>query len=56
MPHHIARGDLTVRITTAEPEDSVRKLAEEARAHCPICNVLGATAEVTLSVAVVPAR
>lgn len=55
-PHHIARGDLSVRITTSEPEAFIRKLAEEARAHCPICNVLGATADVTLSVTVVPAR
>jgi len=55
-PHHIARGDLTVRITTAAPEAEVRKLAEEARTHCPICNVLGATADVTLSVTVLPAR
>jgi lipoyl-dependent peroxiredoxin len=55
-PHHIARGDLSVRITTPEAEASVRKLAEEARAHCPICNVLGATADVTLSVIVLPAK
>ena len=55
-PHHIARGDLSVRITTPEPEASVRELAEEARARCPICNVLGATAEVTLSVTVLPAK
>ena len=55
-PHHIARGDLTVRITTAEPEARVRQLADEAREHCPVCNVLGATADVTLAVTVLPAR
>ena len=54
-PHHIARGDLTVRITTSAPEARVRKLADEAREHCPICNVLRATADVTLAVTVLPA-
>jgi organic hydroperoxide reductase OsmC/OhrA len=54
-PHHIARGALSVRITSSDPEALVRKLAEEARIHCPICNVLGATAEVTLSVTILPA-
>jgi len=54
-PHHIAKGALSVRITSSDPEVLVRKLAEEARTHCPICNVLGATAEVTLSVTVLPA-
>jgi osmotically inducible protein OsmC len=54
-PHHIAKGALSVRITSSDPEALVRKLAEEARTHCPICNVLGATAEVTLSVTVLPA-
>lgn len=53
-PHHIARGALSVRITSSDPEPLVRKLAEEARTHCPICNVLGATAEVTLSVTILP--
>jgi len=55
-PHHIARGDLTVRITTSEPEAQVRHLADEAREHCPFCNVLGATADVTLAVTVLPQR
>ena len=55
-PHHIARGDLTVRITTPEPEARVRHLVEEAREHCPICNVLRATADVTLAVTVLPVR
>lgn len=54
-PHHIARGALSVRITSSDPEPLVRKLAEEARTHCPICNVLGASAEVTLSVTILPA-
>ena len=55
-PHHIARGDLTVRITSSAPEARVRELADEARGHCPICNVLGATADVTLAVTVLPER
>ena len=53
-PHHIARGALSVRITSSDPEALVRKLAEEARAHCPICNVPGDTAEVTRSVTILP--
>ncbi|MEA2778556.1 MAG: lipoyl-dependent peroxiredoxin [Rhodospirillaceae bacterium] len=53
-PHHIAQGTLSVRIRTPVPEALVLELANEARDHCPICNVLGATAKVTLSVSVVP--
>jgi lipoyl-dependent peroxiredoxin len=51
-PHHIARGAISVTIASPAPEAVVRQLAEDARDHCPICNVLGATAEVTLKVAV----
>lgn len=51
-PHHIAEGALNVTIHAAAPEQSLRDLAEEARRHCPICNALGATAKITLSVAV----
>ena len=51
-PHHIAEGALSVTIRAAAPEQSLRDLAEEARRHCPICNALGATAKITLSVAV----
>jgi osmotically inducible protein OsmC len=54
-PHHIAQGILAVRITTPEPEARVRELADEAREHCPICNVLRATADVSLTVTVLPA-
>ena len=54
-PHHIAEGALRVRIRSSAPEVEIRKLAEDARAHCPICNVLGATATVTLAVEVVAA-
>ena len=53
-PHHIAEGALSVTIRAAAPEQTLRDLAEEARRHCPICNVLGATARVTLSVAIAP--
>jgi osmotically inducible protein OsmC len=55
VPHHIARGALSVRIKTRAPEALVRQLAQDARDHCPICNVLGATATVTLAVSVVGA-
>ena len=54
-PHHIAEGALSVRIRSAATEQAVLDLAREARDHCPICNVLGATAKVTLSVSVLPA-
>ncbi|HZT20282.1 MAG TPA: OsmC family protein [Dongiaceae bacterium] len=53
-PHHIAEGALNVRIRSSAPEGLVRALAQEARDHCPICNVLGATAKVTLTVSVSP--
>jgi organic hydroperoxide reductase OsmC/OhrA len=53
-PHHIAEGALSVTIRAAAPEESLRDLAEEARRHCPICNALGATAKVTLSVSIAP--
>jgi osmotically inducible protein OsmC len=52
-PHHIARGDLTVRIAADAPEDQIVRLANEARDHCPVCNVLKQTADVTLAVSVV---
>lgn len=51
-PHHIARSDLTVRIASSLPAERVVALANDAREHCPICNVLKATAEVTLCVTV----
>ena len=54
-PHHIAEGILSVRITSSESEPLIRQLAEDARAHCPICNVLNATADVSLSVTVLSA-
>ena len=44
-----------MRIRSSAPEAEIRKLAEDARSHCPICNVLGATATVTLAVEVLPA-
>lgn len=49
-PHHIAQPDLTVRIVCARPEAEVLALAEDARKHCPVCNVLGSSANVTLAV------
>jgi organic hydroperoxide reductase OsmC/OhrA len=55
-PHHIAEGTLAVSIRSSAPELEVRKLAEDARDHCPICNVLGATTKVTLTVSVLPAE
>ncbi len=51
-PHHIAQGNLNVTIASPAPEARLRRLAEEARDHCPICNLFGATAKVTLRVAV----
>jgi organic hydroperoxide reductase OsmC/OhrA len=54
-PHHIAEGALSVTLRANAPEQVLRDLAEEARRHCPICNALGATASVTLSVAIAPA-
>ena len=53
-PHHIAEGALSVTIHAAAPEQTLRDLAEEARRHCPICNALGATAKVSLSVTIAP--
>ncbi len=55
VPHRIAEGALSVRIKSAAPAAVVRQLAVDARDHCPICNVLGATATVTLAVSVVGA-
>jgi lipoyl-dependent peroxiredoxin len=52
-PHHIARGDLTVRIAADAPDDQIVRLANEARDHCPVCNVLKQAAEVTLAISVV---
>jgi organic hydroperoxide reductase OsmC/OhrA len=51
-PHHIAEGTLSVAIASPAPEALVRRLARQARDHCPICNLFGATAEVGLTVSV----
>lgn len=51
-PHHIAQGDLTVRITADAPEDRVLSLANEARDHCPVCNILAASAKLTVAITV----
>jgi len=51
-PHHIARADLVVHIVSALPEAEVVALANHARDHCPVCNVLKATADMTLTVVV----
>jgi len=51
-PHHIAEGSLSVTIASPAPEAELRRLAEEARDHCPICNLFGATAKVKLTVTV----
>jgi osmotically inducible protein OsmC len=51
-PHHIAAGALTVSLVTPEDEAVARQLADDARRHCPICNALGATAEISLAVTV----
>jgi osmotically inducible protein OsmC len=51
-PHHIAEGAISIRIRSPAAEHLVRDLAQDARDHCPICNVLGATAKVTLAVEV----
>jgi osmotically inducible protein OsmC len=52
-PHHIALGDLTVRITADAPEERVLSLANEARDHCPVCNVLSTAAKLTVTIIVV---
>jgi len=51
-PHHIAEGGLSVAIASSVPEARLRRLAKEARDHCPICNLFGATAKVTLKVSI----
>lgn len=51
-PHRIAEGRLAVAIVSPAPEAKIRRLAEEARDHCPICNLLGATAKLALTVSV----
>jgi len=51
-PHHIAEGRLKVAIVSPACEAELRRLAEEARDHCPICNLFGATAKVRLAVSV----
>jgi osmotically inducible protein OsmC len=52
-PHHVAEGALAVRISSRAPEATVRQLAQEARDHCPICNLFAASARVTLAVSVI---
>jgi len=49
-PHHIAEGKLSVAISSRAPAAALRRLAHEAREHCPICNLFGASAKVSLKV------
>jgi organic hydroperoxide reductase OsmC/OhrA len=55
-PHHIAEGTLAVSIRSSASELEVRQLAQDARDHCPICNVLSVTTKVTLTVSILAAE
>ncbi|HEY3612764.1 MAG TPA: OsmC family protein [Gaiellales bacterium] len=43
--HHLARADLTTRIESSAPEETVLELIEEAERHCPVCQLLAGRAE-----------
>ena len=53
--HHLARADLTTRIESSAPEETVLELIEEAERHCPVCQLLAGRAELHVLAEVVPA-
>jgi osmotically inducible protein OsmC len=43
--HRLTRSDLTTRVTSSAPEETVLELIEEAERHCPVCQLLAGKAE-----------
>jgi lipoyl-dependent peroxiredoxin len=43
--HHLARADLTTRIESSAPQETVLELIEDAERHCPVCQLLAGRAE-----------
>jgi osmotically inducible protein OsmC len=54
-PHHLARADMTTRVTSSAPQEAVLELIEEAERHCPVCQLLAGKAELHVLAEVVPA-
>jgi organic hydroperoxide reductase OsmC/OhrA len=53
--HHLTRADMTTRVTSSAPEETVLDLIEEAERHCPVCQLLAGKAELHVLAQVVPA-
>jgi osmotically inducible protein OsmC len=43
--HHLTRADMTTRVASSAPEETVLELIEDAERHCPICQLLAGKAE-----------
>jgi osmotically inducible protein OsmC len=54
IEHHLARADMTTRVTSAAAEETVLDLIEEAERHCPVCRLLAGKAELHVLAEVVP--
>jgi osmotically inducible protein OsmC len=43
--HHLTRADVTTRVESPAPRETVLELIEEAERHCPVCQLLAGKAE-----------
>jgi Ohr subfamily peroxiredoxin len=53
--HHLAESRLEVRIRSDDDEQRVRRLADEAERHCPVCNAIRGNVATSIAVEVAPA-
>jgi organic hydroperoxide reductase OsmC/OhrA len=52
--HHLTRADMTARVASPAPRETVLELIEEAERHCPVCQLLAGKAELHVLAEVVP--
>jgi lipoyl-dependent peroxiredoxin len=38
--HHLSRAELRTRVESPAPADEIRRLIDEAGAHCPVCQAI----------------
>jgi uncharacterized OsmC-like protein len=43
--HHLTRADMTTRVESSAPEETMLELIEDAERHCPVCQLLAGKPE-----------
>jgi osmotically inducible protein OsmC len=51
--HHLSEAELRTRVASPAPADEVRALIDEAREHCPVCQVIAGRVELHMTAEVV---